>query len=510
MGLHVRVSLSLISLNSGCVFGKIEVTFFEFTKKHAVMRFIRLSTRSERHEYSWSCPKRIKSEKRRKKGTSIMKENYLKKELYELVQSDSSIFEFIQLGSLDGMWYWDLEKPENEWMSDKFWETLGFDPNEKKHLAFEWQELIFEEDLKKTKENLDRHIANPDHPYDQIVRYRHKNGSTVWIRCRGLAIRDNNGQAIRMLGAHMDITHLKETEREITRLTEEYEKVFNGTQDAMFLIEVKGDREFRFMRNNLSHQKKTGIGLDQIMNKSPQQLLGEEMGDILSENYQQCVDARTSVTYEEELSLPAGDRIWLTTLTPIFDGSRVAYVVGSSTDITKRKELERELAYHANHDMLTALPNRRHFFQAMPRIIDEHKEDGRRFALLFIDLDGFKSINDKHGHAIGDQVLKYVGERLSTCVKTKDTVARIGGDEFTAIVRNIEGENDVHDLVRTILERFTDVVRIDGIECRIRASIGIAIYPKHGKDCETLLKHADSAMYRIKDGKRSGNEHPDT
>lgn len=438
-----------------------------------------------------------------------MKENYLRKELYELVKSDSSIFEFIQSGSLDGMWYWDLQNPKNEWMSDKFWETLGFDPNEKKHLASEWQDLIFEEDLKTAKANLDRHIRDPDHPYDQIVRYRHKNGSTIWIRCRGLAIRDENGQAIRMLGAHTDITHMKETEREITRLTEEYEKVFNGTQDAMFLIEVKGDRQFILIRNNLSHQKKTGIGLDQLMNKSPQDLLGKEMGDRVSENYQKCVDVKTRVTYEEQLSLPGGDRIWLTTLTPIFDGSRVAYVVGSSTDITKRKELEAELAYHANHDVLTALPNRRLFFKTFQKVIEEHEDGGRRFALLFIDLDGFKAINDKHGHAVGDQVLKHVGERLRDCMKTRDTAARIGGDEFTAIVRNIEDEKNVQDLVRTIRKRIKDVVLTDDIECRIKASIGVAIYPEHGKDSETLLRHADSSMYRVKDEKRRGLEHPD-
>lgn len=164
-----------------------------------------------------------------------MKENYLKIELYNLVNSETSIFEFIQSGSLDGIWYWDLESPENEWMSPKFWETLGYNSDEKKHLASEWQDIIFQEDLKLAIENFEKHCADPNYPYDQIVRYKHKTGSTIWIRCRGLAIRDKTGKAIRMLGAHTDITDLKETEKEISRLTKEYEKVFNGTQDAMFL-----------------------------------------------------------------------------------------------------------------------------------------------------------------------------------------------------------------------------------------------------------------------------------
>jgi diguanylate cyclase (GGDEF)-like protein/PAS domain S-box-containing protein len=427
-----------------------------------------------------------------------MKDNYLKKELYELVKNDSSIFEFIQAGSLDGMWYWDLIDPKHEWMSDKFWTTLGFNPNEKKHLACEWQDLIFAEDLKIAKENLERHIENPNHPYDQIVRYRHKNGSTVWIRCRGLAIRDEQGKAIRMLGAHTDITHMKETEREITRLTAEYEKVFNGTQDAMFLIEVKENRQFTLIRNNLSHQIRTGIGLDQLKNKTPQELLGVEMGDRVSRNYQMCVEKKTRVTYEEELSLPAGNRIWLTTLTPIFDGPRITHIVGSSTDITKRKELELELAFQANHDALTALPNRRLFFETLEKMIGKHEKHGRRFALLFIDLDGFKTINDRHGHAIGDKVLQHVGERLASCVKTRDTAARIGGDEFTAIIENLEDEKSIDDFTNMIFERIREVFRIGDIECQIQASIGLAIYPQHGKDSETLLRHADQSMYQIK------------
>ena len=141
------------------------------------------------------------------------KKNYLQKELYHLVREDQSIFEFIQQGSLDGLCYWDLEKPENEWMSPQFWATLGYDPQDKKHLASEWQDLIHPDDLKVALDNFHKHCADPHHPYDQIVRYRHKDGSTVWVRCRGIAIRDKAGKPIRMLGAHIDLTAQKNAEQ---------------------------------------------------------------------------------------------------------------------------------------------------------------------------------------------------------------------------------------------------------------------------------------------------------
>ena len=433
-----------------------------------------------------------------------MQENYLKKELYDLTKNDTKIFEFIQSGSLDGIWYWDLEDSENEWISPKLWETLGYDPEEKKHLASEWQNIIFKEDLNLAFSNFEKHCADPTYPYDQIVRYKHKNGSTVWIRCRGLAIRDQNGKPIRMLGAHTDITNFKESEKKYSRVMKEYEKVFNGTQDAMFLVKVALNGEFRYIRNNLSHQNKTGITLEQLRNSSPQELLGEETGDIVASNYQKCVDSKHSMTYEEELWLPAGQRVWLTTLTPIIEEGICSYIVGSAEDITERKKLELELEKYANYDKLTGLPNRRLFFERLELTILENERDKAEFAVLFIDLDGFKNINDNYGHEVGDEVLTTVGNRLLKCVRKSDTVARMGGDEYTVILKNVEDKEDIKNLVEKIHKSLQEVMQIDGVECFVNSSIGVALYPENGYDSETLLRNADSLMYEIKRNGKGG------
>ena len=144
--------------------------------------------------------------------------NYLRDELYALVSSSPKVFDFLQGGSLDGLWYWDLENPEHEWLSARFWEVFGYDPAEKKHLASEWRDLIHPDDLKVALENFHAHCADPNHPYDQVVRYRHASGRTIWVRCQGIAIRDEQGKAIRMLGAHNDLTELKETEAKLQAL----------------------------------------------------------------------------------------------------------------------------------------------------------------------------------------------------------------------------------------------------------------------------------------------------
>ena len=432
----------------------------------------------------------------------MSKVNYLEAELYDLIKKDSAIFEFIQSGSLDGMWYWDLENSEQEWLSPKFWETLGYDPSAMQHLASEWQDIIFEEDKALALDNFEKHCADPNYPYDQIVRYKHKNGSTVWIRCRGLAIRDEKGKAIRMLGAHMDITELKRAEKEISRLTDEYEIVFNGTQDAMVLVNVLSNGTFSYVRNNFAHQNKTGISLEEMVNKSPQALYGKKIGDAIAGHYQECVERKTSITYEDKQNLECGERIWLTTLTPIFKEAVISHIVVSSTDITERKELELELEKYAYYDKLTGLPNRRLFFERLDRIVLESERDKHKFALLFIDLDEFKDINDKHGHRIGDEVLIEVGKRLSMNMRKSDTVARMGGDEFTVIVRKIDDKHSLDRLVNKIHASLKELVQIGTIACAINSSIGIAIYPDNGLDSESLLRNADTSMYEVKrDGK---------
>jgi len=168
--------------------------------------------------------------------------HYLKKELYEQIQKDVSVFEFIQSGSLDGIWYWDLENPESEWMSDRFWTVLGYDPKEKKHLASEWQDLIHPEDMQLALGNFKKHCEDPDHPYDQVVRYRHKDGSTVWVRCAGIAIRDKTGKPIRMLGAHNNLTQQKLIEEKLRDSEAKYKFLAEHSADVIYKINLETEQ----------------------------------------------------------------------------------------------------------------------------------------------------------------------------------------------------------------------------------------------------------------------------
>ncbi len=159
-------------------------------------------------------------------------EHYLKTELYDLVRKDPAIFEFLQAGSLDGIWYWDVERQEQEWMSPRFKELFGYRDDEVPNTSAWWMENIFPEDRAVALENFGRHLADASHPYDQIVRYRHRNGSTVWVRCRGLAIRDARGEAIRLLGCHTDVTALKRAEEDLRRQAAELREARDAAERA--------------------------------------------------------------------------------------------------------------------------------------------------------------------------------------------------------------------------------------------------------------------------------------
>ena len=144
-------------------------------------------------------------------------EHYLKTELYELLRNDPAIFDFLQSGSLDGIWYWDVDRLDQEWMSPGFKELFGYRDDEIPNTSAWWMANIFPEDQAVALDNIGKHLADANYPYDQIVRYRHRDGRTVWVRCRGLAIRDAHGKPHRVLGAHTDITALKHAEEDLRR-----------------------------------------------------------------------------------------------------------------------------------------------------------------------------------------------------------------------------------------------------------------------------------------------------
>ena len=270
-------------------------------------------------------------------------QNYLKEELYELIKNDESIFDFIQETSLDGLWYWDLENPEEEWMNPKFWTVLGYNPDEMPHKSTAWQNIINQDDLKVAIENFTRHCEDPDHPYDQTVRYTHKNGSTVWVRCRGMAIRDESGKAVRMLGAHVDITDIKEKEAFLRESEQRFEQV--AQQSRSFTWEIDTNGLYTYVSGTVVS----------ILGYTPEELVGKmRFFDLHPEPGREVFTERAFEVFarkerfndvDNEAETKSGERIWLSTNgVPLLDknGNLIGYQ-GNDTDITERRKNEDRL-----------------------------------------------------------------------------------------------------------------------------------------------------------------------
>jgi diguanylate cyclase (GGDEF)-like protein/PAS domain S-box-containing protein len=191
----------------------------------------------------------------------------------------------------------------------------------------------------------------------------------------------------------------------------------------------------------------------------------------------------------------------LQSITPMYDEEgNVSHFLCLQQDVSEKKELEQKIEYLAYHDILTGLPNRTLFNDRMNQAITQAKRDHAEFSLLFVDLDGFKDVNDMHGHAAGDQLLQMVAERLRSCVREGDTVARLGGDEFIVLLRDVSDHAGLMNITQKIIERIADRYELGDAIANVTASIGISRYPHDAVLAEKLLTCADEAMYAAKHG----------
>jgi diguanylate cyclase (GGDEF)-like protein/PAS domain S-box-containing protein len=194
---------------------------------------------------------------------------------------------------------------------------------------------------------------------------------------------------------------------------------------------------------------------------------------------------------------------WMTISCVKDDHENIVHYVAVFSDITSIKQTQSQLEHLAHHDSLTNLPNRLLFEDRLEHAIAQAKRQKRQLAVLFLDLDRFKNINDSLGHAMGDELLKEVAARLQNILRDDDTAARLGGDEFTVLVENIEDPSQAAVVASKIQEKFKAPFRIAGRELHITTSIGISIYPEDGKDVADLTKNADAAMYQAKEQGRN-------
>ncbi|WP_303906805.1 diguanylate cyclase domain-containing protein [Thiohalomonas denitrificans] len=308
----------------------------------------------------------------------------------------------------------------------------------------------------------------------------------------------HNGELVGAVVTFADISSRKASEQQLRKLSQAVEH----SPESVIITDAEGCIEYV----NAHFQASTGYASEEVIGKNPRLL---QSGETPAETYEAMWRTITDGQVwhgEFRNRRKNGELFWEeTSIAPITDETgRVTHFVGINEDITERKRLEKQIWRQANYDELTGLVNRHLLLDRLEHRLHRAKRDQRCFALLFIDLDGFKEVNDTLGHDAGDELLRQVANRLLNCVREGDTVARVGGDEFTVILPRLHRPEAGVRVAEKILAALAHPFTIGGKTVSTSASIGIATYPDDGEDAATLMKNADRAMYAVKHRGRSG------
>lgn len=446
----------------------------------------------------------------------------------EELQATEQRWNFALEGTGDGVWDWNIVT--NKVLYSRRWkELLGYTEAEIGDEFAEWEKRVHADDLSLVNAEIQAHLDGSTSAYSAVHRVRCKGGNWKWVLDRGrVVIRDHEGKPLRIIGTLTDITERKQAEMmqlalhsisEAAHATEDlldlfkriheiigellpaknfFVALYDETNDILtfpyYVDEYDSAPAPRKLGDGTltSEVIRTGEALlltPEMQAQRSEQIVGSDSLDWLGVplvSSKRIVGVLTVQSYSGEIRYTDKDKTLLQ-----FVSTQIANTI-------ERKQTEERIRHMAQYDVLTHLPNRALFSDRLQVAIAKVKRDKSHMALMFMDLDKFKPVNDRYGHAVGDLLLQEVAVRVQSCVRESDTVGRIGGDEFVILLKAIKKTENallVGEKIRAALER---PVAINGLTLSISASIGIAVYPQHGLDEIQLSKSADDAMYRAK------------
>ncbi|BEV16917.1 bifunctional diguanylate cyclase/phosphodiesterase [Herbaspirillum sp. DW155] len=410
------------------------------------------------------------------------------------------------LANLDGMVYrcrddahWTLE-----FVSEGCQALTGYPPEDlllNSRISF--LQLTHPEDRQLVRNHIDT-CMRERRRIDIEYRIVHADGSLRWVWERGVGLYNAAGKVEAMEGFLQDVTERKEAAHALQEAERRYRSIFENAIEGVFQTTPDGT----YIAVNPALARIYGyhspedliVGLRDISHQL--YVEPERRGEFM-----RLMEQHGSVSnFESRVYRRDGDIIWISeNARAVYDdGGKLVCYEGTVEAITERKLYEAEMRHQATHDALTGLPNRNMLHEHLQRAIQVARQKGGLTAVVFVDLDQFKFINDSLGHTVGDELLKTVAQRLQACLRETDMVARQGGDEFVLVLQNqTGGELGIAEVMQRILAAVAKPWQSGDREFQVTASIGVSRYPVDGKDVETLLKQADSAMYRAKEQGRN-------
>jgi len=396
-------------------------------------------------------------------------------------------------GSDQGYWDWNLQTNTFE-VSARWEQMLGYAPGEMDVSPENWGKLVHPDDLPIALESIRAHCAGETPVHEAEFRAHTKAGGWCWILTRGRIVeRTADGLPLMMSGTHTDITERKQFEM----AQKEASTVFASSYEGIMVVSP----QMRITKINPAFTRITGYSAEDIVGRSPA---------VLSSGRQDAVFYRAMWDSLVQHSFWSGE-LWnrrktgelyaeLLSISAVREASgAVLHYVGVFSDISQLKSHEAELDRIAHYDPLTGTPNRRLLADRLDQAVVRAARSGNALAVCFLDLDGFKDINDRLGHAAGDALLVGVTSNLHHVLRADDTLARMGGDEFVLLLADIASPEECSLILDRVLQATSAPIQMEGHSISITASIGVSLFPTDNSDADSLLRHADQAMYQAKE-----------
>lgn len=401
-------------------------------------------------------------------------------------------------------------------VNDALCEMLGY--SEEELVGKASFEITHPEDLEKSCGRSQRMLAE-DGPQTMSLekRYLGKDGNVVWAISDVSLVRSDDGRPSHFVSQFQDITRRQEAEQELRESEERFRRLFEQSLEALIVHDAEG----RIFDVNTETCRSLGYTREELLTLS----ISDLTDDLLSAEQKREREKAGGTLWQRIAAGDPGSQNAVHfgnhkrkdgTTFPIevrvggveYNGQRL--ILASVRDVTERRELERRLEYRAFHDPLTELPNRELFCDRLEKALEGAGRRREQIAVMFLDLDDFKTINDSLGHEAGDELLKAVAKRLRACLRPSDTVARFGGDELALLLEDIDRDSAEHiakRIERELSRPFS--LSHSGKQVQVSASVGVALGGHVRASTDDLLRSADLAMYRVKRSNKAGHEVPD-
>jgi diguanylate cyclase (GGDEF)-like protein/PAS domain S-box-containing protein len=414
-------------------------------------------------------------------------------------------FDLAMRGANDGLWDWDLAT-DRVYYSPRWKQMLGYDVAGLDDSLDVWESRIHPDDRDLAEHDIAAHLRDETPHYENIQRMRHRDGSYRWHLERGIAVRDKDGKAVRLTGTNTDITQLKLTEEALFEEKERALVTLHSIGDAVVTTDQHGNISYL----NPIAEKLTGWSNEHARGQNL-----EKVCPMIDDDHKVPLPNPVTAALQKK-SVHA-----LRCSTVLLDKSNQRHAITASAapitdsngnaigaimvlrDVSESREMARRLSWQASHDALTGLFNRQEFEQRLAQMLQEAQRDNVHHALLYVDLDQFKLVNDTCGHLAGDELLRQLGYMLKLSLRDTDTLARLGGDEFGVLLSHCQMQkaNEIAESLRKVVHEFRFVWQEKHFE--IGASIGIVPIDQRSESSTALMSAADLACYAAKDRGRN-------